>query len=356
MSENIIFTQDRIDRALRKFDDFWRGRSSEPMVSIYNQPSYRQVFDEEKMVSMAVECIRKDAAGNAEEILPCFWPDFGTVSTARMWGGEIIPATAEGCIHIHPIAYTTADLAKLSPAPFEDTDYALAIKLYRQVCDRLGMDNIFVRTPCFQGPLNTLSLMMEQTEFLCGMYEDPESIHYALNHITDTIIGYVSRYCDIIGRDKVVGSIWPYISMPATTGICITEDYMPLLSAEQYAEFGLPYVKRIADTFGGVWIHCCGTYRQHLQTLRHGNFKIWGLELAYPQMTVQEVYNVFGDDIAYLVGISPDGEEEFPNIIEYARNLTAQPCSKGRFWFASCQEWIDGDKLREVVKGGFGHE
>jgi hypothetical protein len=138
-------------------------------------------------------------------------------------------------------------------------------------------------------------------------------------------------------------------------GICITEDYMPLLSAEQYAEFGLPYVKRIADAFGGVWIHCCGVYRQHLRNLRAGNFKIWGLELAYPQMPVQEVYDIFGNDIAYLVGISPDGEDEFPNIIEYARHLSTLPCSKGRFWFAACQEWIDGDKLRQVVKGGFGN-
>jgi hypothetical protein len=197
-------------------------------------------------------------------------------------------------------------------------------------------------------------MVMDQTELMCAMYEAPQVLHAALDQITDTLITYVSRYCDTLGRERVIGSIWPYLCLPSTMGICITEDYMPLLGTEQYAEFGQPYVKRIADAFGGVWIHCCGVYRQHLKTLRHGNFKIWGLELAYPQMTVQEVYDVFGNDIAYLVGISPDGEAEFPDIIAYARHLAAQPCARGRFWFASCHEWIDGKELRKVVKNGFG--
>lgn len=349
--ENEGFSQERIDRTLRKFEDFWHGRSNEPMVSIYNQPVYRQVIDPDTMVAQAVECIRKDAAGGEEEILPCFWPDFGTISTAQIWGGKVIPPPQDGYIHIEPIAYTPGDLKNLRPLLFEKTDFQRAIDLYRCVQKQYGTGPLFVRTPDLQGPMNTLSLIMDQTELMCAVYDAPEVIHAALDHITDILIEYLSRYIRIIGPGMVIGNSWPFISLPASLGISITQDYMPLLGPEIYAEFELPRLKRIADTFGGVWIHCCGVYKQHLQTLRHGNFKIWGLELAYPQMKVQEVYDIFGNDIAYLVGISPDGEAEFPNIIDYARYLSTQPCARGRFWFASCQEWTDGKELRKVVKG-----
>ncbi len=352
MSEN-TFTQKRIDKALQRTSDFWNARSSEPMVTVYNMPSYRQEQDPDRMVSMALECIRKDAAGGAEEILPCFWPDFGTVSTAAIWGGKIIPAPPGGCIHIEPFANTVADLAKLKPAPFEKTDYQRAIDLYRRVAKQYG-GTLFTRTPDFQGPMNTLSLVMDQTEMMCAFYEKPEAIHAALDHITDILIEYVKRYIETIGREFVVGNIWPFVSLPATMGVAITQDYMPLLGPEAYAEFEIPRLKRIADAFGGVWIHCCGVYEQHLKTLSNGNFKIWGLELAYPQMKPQDVYDIFGNDIAYLVGVSPDGEHEFPNIVSYAKHLSKQPCSKGRFWFASCNEWVDARELREVVKSGFG--
>ncbi len=349
------FSQERIDRALRKFVDFWEGKSSEPIVSVYNVPSYRQEQDADRMVEMAVECIRKDAAGGEEEILPCFWPDFGTVSTAAIWGGKIIPPPPGGCIHIEPVAHSPADLAKLRPSPFERTDFQRGIDIYRRVQKAYG-GTLFTRTPDFQGPMNTLALIMDQTELMCAFYEAPQAIHAALDHITDILIEFVGRYVRTIGPGLVVGNSWPYLSLPATMGISITQDYMPLMGPDVYAEFEIPRLKRIADKFGGVWIHCCGVYRQHLQVLRNSGFKIRGLELAYPQMGPQEVYDVFGDDIAYLVGVSPDGEREFPSIAAYARHLSEQPCAKGRFWFASCHEWVDADELRNVVKNGFGRD
>ena len=64
----------------------------------------------------------------------------------------------------------------------------------------------------------------------------------------------------------------PYVSLPAELGVCLTQDYMPLLGPEIYRVFELPRLKRIAEAFGGVYIHCCGEYARHLPALRDAGF------------------------------------------------------------------------------------
>ena len=354
MKKPPYFSDERTETALAKFRAFWRGESSEPMVSIYTVPAYRQETDPDRMVAAAVECIRKDAERNELETVPCFWPDFGTISTARMWGGKIMPARDSGSIHIEPIARNVDDLANLRHGTFEESDFQKAIDLHRRVCERLGTGRVFVRTPDIQGPMNTLSLMMEQTELMCAMYEHPEAVHRALDLVTDLLIASIHRFMDAVGPENVAGNIWPYLTLQGNMGVAVTQDYMPLLGPEHYAEFELPRLKRIADAFGGVWIHCCGVYRQHLPALRNADFKIHGLELAYPQMTPMEVYDVFGDEIAYLVGVSPDGLKDFPTLVSYAQFLSKQTCAKARFWFCTCWDIEDAEALRRIVKGGFG--
>ena len=354
MNDSTMFTSGRIQEAMSKARSFWLGESSEPMVSVYTQPTYRQNPDPDVLVEEACRCIRADAASGREEILPCFWPDFGTVSTAAMWGGEIIPPEGNRCIHIHPVAKSIADLASLQAGPFEQSDFQRGLDLYQRVCERMETDAIFIRTPDFQGPMNTLALLVDQTDLLCALYEEPDLIHSMLDRVTDVLIATIQRFCREAGPANVIGNIWPYVTLPADMGICITQDYMPLLGPEFYAEFEIPRLKRIADAFGGVFIHCCGEYARHLPALKNGGFKIWGLEAAYPQTPVWEIHEVFGDEIAYLVGVSPDGEAVFPTIVDYAREIASRPCASARFWFAAAPDSCDTAALRSIVKAGFG--
>jgi hypothetical protein len=348
------FSPERTGRALTRFRAFWRGESSAPLISAYTVPDYRQNPNAEAMLEGACRCILADAERGEEDTLPSFLPDFGTVSTAAMWGGKIIPADGDQCVHIHPAAQLVEDLARLQPGAFEASDFQRALHLYHDLCERLGTDNIFARYPDFQGPMNTLALLMDQTDLLCALYETPDAIHAMLDRITDVLIATVGRFCEAVGRKKVVGMIWPYICLPADMGVCLTQDYMPLLSPDLYAEFELPRLKRIADTFGGVFIHCCGQYAWHLTNLRQAGLKIWGLESAYPQTPVWDIYDVFGDDVAYVVGVSPDGEAEFPTVVEYARQISRTACARGRFWFATCWDWCDVSELKATVTSQFG--
>jgi len=348
------FSAERIENTRQRFRSFLEGESRAPIVSVYHDPVYRQEKDAETMVEKACEVIRADGASDEQEILPTFIPDFGTISTAALYGGKRISPHDGGAVHIEPVIRSLDDLEKLDPAPFEESDYQKAAELYRNVCERLETDEVFVRTPDFQGPMNTLGLLMDQTSLICALYDEPELLRNTLAGITDTLIDYNQRFCNAVGRDRVVGNIWPYVALPDGIGIALTQDFMPLLNTELYAEFEAPLLRRIADHFGGVWIHCCGEFSQHLETLKNGDLKIWGIELHYPETMLEAVYEVFGDEIAYLPYVAPRGMKEFPTLTDFVRSFAGQDFTDARFWFCVCHEWLDVPELRAAVAEVFG--
>lgn len=335
--------------ALDRARDFLQGRIRGPLVSFPHQPDYRQNPDPEAMVASACEIILKDMTSGEPDVVPSFFADFGTVSTAALFGGKRIPARDGGAIHIEAVAQSVDDLLNLTPCAFEDSDYQLALDLYRKVCDRLETDDLFIRTPDFQGPLNTLALLIDQTEMMVAMIERPDDIKMVLDRITRTLIDYTGAFREAIGPAKVIGNIWPFIILPDGKGVGITQDYLPLLGPEQYAEFELPLLKRISDHFGGVYIHCCGKYGQHLPILASSGLKIWGLEFHYPETRVEDMFETFGDTVAFTPYVAPTGQQEFPTLAAMVRSWRGKPHLKGRYWFCWCPEWGHSEDLRQAI-------
>ncbi len=342
------------DEIIANCSAFWRGERTEPVLSLVAEPAYRQMLTHDNMnldsvADAAVECIKKDIESDEKWVLPAIYADFGTISTARLYGGRVIPPMEGGGIHIEPLINDVDGLAALKPCDFEQSDFQIAIELYEKVCDRLGTDQIFMRTPDFQGPMNTLALVMEQTELMIAMYEEPDAVHAALESITTTLIEYHQRFRRELGGGKVIGSIWPYTFLPESIGASLTQDMMPLLSPDLYREFEIPCIGRIADAFGGLQIHCCGTYTQHLPALKESGINILSLEFHYPFTKFASIHEYFSDDIIYIPYLF--GEcKDYLDYIELAADLLRQGTPETRFWFAQASEWVDGNRLREVIK------
>ncbi|MDR1144962.1 MAG: hypothetical protein LBK71_02355 [Verrucomicrobiales bacterium] len=338
--------------ALQHINAFLNGQASR-LLSVCHEPVYRQVPDEEEFITKACAVLRRDAAADGDDsVLPVLGPDFGTISTAAIYGGKRIPASRGGMIHIEPVAATVTDLLSLTaqPLPYEQTDFARAARLYHQVRARLELDELYVRTPDFQGPLNTLALLLaDQGELIAGLYEEPETVRAVALRVTDTLIEYVARYRDEIGPERVVGNIWPFVTLTGGRGVGITQDYMPLLGPDLYAEFELPLLKKIADRFGGVYVHCCGVYGQHLRNLAASGVNLLGLESCYPETPAEQIYEVFGDRVAITPGVGPLGQQEFPTLVALVRSWRGKPVAKARFWFCFCHEWGDVADLRRAV-------
>lgn len=342
-----------VSQTLETISAFWRSERTGPLLSLLVEPTYRQMLDHqapdlEAVADSAVECIRADVASGAENVVPTVYADFGTISTAKLFGGAVIPPPEGGKLHIEPVVQTPDELESLEACPFEESDFQTAIELWRLVCDRLGTDEVFLRTPDFQGPLNTLALVMNQQELLMGMYSDPEAIQAALESITTTLIDYHQRLRAELGGGRVVGSIWPYTVLPENLGASLTQDMMPLISAELYRDFELPQVRRIAEAFNGVQIHCCGKYAHQLPALRDSGVAVRALEFHHPFTQFADIHAVFGDDIVYIPYLF--GEcDDYTDYVEFAADLIGQGTPDTRFYFALAHGWADEQKLRACL-------
>ena len=344
-------TTTRAQEFLERVHRFLAGEDRRPILSVCHQQRYRQMEDEDEMVKVACEVLHEDIADGVP--LPTFLADFGTVSTAALFGGAIVPANPDsGAMkYIHPVTDDVAEVLAMTPRRFEESDFQKGLDLYRRVCATLGSeapDGVFLRTPDFQGALNTLSLVVNQTELMVAMVERPEVVKAALNHIVDILIAYYKRFYAEAGKGRVLGNIWPFIVLQEQYGVVLTEDYMPLLGAEHYEEFGLPPLKRVSDAFGGVHAHCCGNYRQHLKAMRASGVKYLGLEVYYPER-MEDVYATFGDSVYLVPGLTAVGQREFGSVAALIRSWKGMPHARGRYWIPWCYEWGDVDDLRNAI-------
>jgi len=330
-----------MNSALQNIRDFLNGKTPR-LLSVPHEPIYRQCPDEREMLDKACAVIAKDLALPASEnVLPSFLPDYGTVSTPAVYGGRVIPAHDGGRLHILPVAKTLDDTLTLTPKPFEDTDFQRALDMHREICKRLGTNDIYLRTPDLQGPMNTLALLFEdQTELITSLYEQPDAAHEALRRVTDMTIDIVSRFRSAAGPEKIIGNIWPFVSLPDGKGVCITQDYMPLLGPDLYAEFELPCLKRIADAFGGVYIHCCGHFSWQLPALATSGVDIIGIECSNDHTPMEELFAAFGTRIA----ITSFGS----SFAEHVRSFKGTPMNDARLWFTPTQESEGLDDLRRA--------
>jgi len=102
--------------------------------------------------------------------------------------------------------------------------------------------------PVFAGHIGPYSLtgrLMDMTELMVNMTEEPEFVHAALEKVTQFLISYAKAL-------KATGC----------DGILMAEPAAGLISPNQAAEFSMAYVKRIVDAVQdesfGVILHNCG--------------------------------------------------------------------------------------------------
>jgi hypothetical protein len=274
--------------------------------------------------------------------LPSVYPDFGTVSVPKYWGGRVVVSAENGNPFLEPAARTLAAALTRTPRPVDDPalDAARAIRLYRQ----LGAP-VWLRTPDLQGPLNTAAMILDQEELLVSMASEPEPVRELLDRISDLILAYW-RWLRHQCGDRLCGNIWPYTALPSDLGITLTEDLMPLLSVEMYAKFGIPVLQKISRAAGGLQIHCCGEWGRHAATLAAADLPLRAVEFHYPFTRIEELEPLAGRTV-FVPYIALDKQTRFRRATEYWRHLLANTDRRFRYWFAACE---DTAEMRDFVR------
>ena len=320
---------------------FWKGEGSDRfLVSIHStDPDYRQVFDDEKII----EAIPRHLAAEAELpgiSLPAIFTDFGTISTAKYWGGKPRFDSTGGNIFLDPVADDLEQAMAIESLPVDDPsmDAARGLRIYKTICERMETDCLWMRTPDMQGPLNTAGLVMNQEELLMALLTEPEAAQPFLEKVTAHLVRY-QQYLQKETGGRICGNIWPYVFMPNDLGISMTEDLMPLLGPKPYLDAGLPYVKQMADALGGMMIHCCGKYAQHVDNIADSGIPYMGLEFHPPHTTIEQLKPLWGKTV-FVPGWSTP---------ELCEELLANTPEEVRYWF------VFGTQTDEAIRFARAH-
>jgi len=335
-----------------KLRRFWAGNGPRAVLSVNNGVyAYRQIEDDERTVELAAQQILTSAT-LSDDYLPWFGPDFGTISTALAWGGEVIHPDG-GCVFIKPVIHSPEDVERVLATPVDPAGghTARAIALARRVKARLGTERIWCRAIDMQGPLSTAGLLWDQCDFICSMITDPAAVHRVLDRVTDYLIAMYRAL--IAGMGPLCGMGWPYLWLPDDLGVVFTEDFAPLLSPELYKEFGIPYLKRLAEAFGGAFIHCCGSFSQHFTNLATSGAPLLGFDYAEPDTDTLTIYEAFGPDLVYNFGLTPNGEERWGNTANFITQLARSAPADMRFWFCVDTAWPDAGARIAAVREHF---
>ncbi|MCC7147524.1 MAG: hypothetical protein IT443_13875 [Phycisphaeraceae bacterium] len=320
---------------------FWSGTGRYVISLSTMDPPYWNSTDQPVWLEQARTLLARQAKLPGLN-LPWVRPVAGTVSIPRYWGCQV---TVDAHTHLpfgRPVAATIDQALALKPLPVDhpQMDAAKVVRLYRQLSEYLRTDKLWLCVPDFQGVLNAAAVVLEQQELFMAMYSEPKKVHAFLERVCGQLIDLI-LYLRRQTGDRICGTTWPYTFFPCQFGVSVIEDMMPLLSAEIYQQFAFPQLRRMNQALGGLHIHCCGKYQQHVPTLAASDLKLAAMEYHHPYMTIEDMLPLAGR--AVLVPFMDVGAEAYPfrSPSEYYRYLIEQADRRFRFWFACDDGWGD---------------
>ncbi|MFP4384235.1 MAG: uroporphyrinogen decarboxylase family protein [Spirochaetia bacterium] len=111
-----------------------------------------------------------------------------------------------------------------------------------------------------QSAQDTATLILETTEFLTGLYTDPETIENFLNSINRLIIDFSREQMNRIGHERVAKPGHGFHGLPFLRGLGVSDDNMVFSSPDLNERFSFPHNTELSENFGGLALHSCGDW------------------------------------------------------------------------------------------------
>jgi hypothetical protein len=282
----------------------------------------------EKFLEGAPQCLK-----DCPDYIPVFPTQIGPAQQASAFGCEVIQVqdndTFWGRQLFHD--YDPDHILSMTP-PAPDAGFqGESIEHARQAEEFFG-GAISVRIGDMQGPVDVAGQVWGEENLFRAMFEHPEAAHHLIGLAADLLIGFHKAQEAVVS--EFIGMHCPSnIWMPPGFGTALSEDYAPLLSPRLYEEFSLPYVNRISDACGGVWIHCCGNF-----THNFGNFlkikNLRGINPAPPIIDWEQLVALFGEVCCLAPGMSLGGAQRWGDDEGFKKYL-AETTPKGAHLFVN---------------------
>ncbi len=206
-----------------------------------------------------------------------------------------------------------------------------------------------VRLTDIQGPLDSAALIMGHTHFLAALRSHPDEVHRLLQLVTDLTIGFVHAQRELVlrlGAEFVPSLFQPWL--PDGWGISVSNDECVMMSADLHDEFSLPYLNRIADAFGGVYLHSCGNWLHQIPSLEKIR-SLRGLEFGASETPFEPVWEHFGEKTVIACRIGLHRVIKFRSMADFVQRIVhrASGC-RGLFIHADITNGLIDDSWPET--------
>jgi len=159
--------------------------------------------------------------------------------------------------HGPPLVQSVADIDRLEAASEGFLQRGLLPELIERaswLVERTGRQHA-IAFPDFQSPLGLASKLMDSTEFILWMVDDPESVQRLLRLMSRMIAQLLTALQEATGSPDLVQS--PYL-MPSEMRGTIWDDYVSILGPETYCRIVPDVNDELLQQYGGGHLHTCG--------------------------------------------------------------------------------------------------
>jgi hypothetical protein len=259
-----LYLQRRAER-LQGIERFWNGHAGFMVV----QRPAGHLWGE----CNSVEGVYRNNLRHLESALALPWSD--ELPHLQAWFGTGVYASAFGCEYFWregeaPDSYVRYHrIEEVRGLPRPDWRGSPVMRMVLDCID-LMKERTRGRFPIAltdtQSPFDTATLVLDTSEFFTACYTEEETAHALMDTIADLVIEFSREQARHIGEELVSrpGHVMP--SLPGFRGITLSDDNLAVSSPLINERFSLPCNQRIADAFGGVAVHSCGTWDH---TMRH---------------------------------------------------------------------------------------
>lgn len=265
------------------------------------------------------------------DLVPALCPTLGVVAIPSAFGCEVVwwendfPA-------VRPLIGDRAEsVLGLKRPGVRDGELGRILDHTRFFLERTG-GRMPIRLGDVQGPLDNAALIFGHTAFLEALLTAPREVHRLLGMITDLTIEFAQAQRDLVrsaGAEFVPSAFQPWL--PDGRGISVANDVAVMLSPELHDEFGVPYLDRLSDAFGGVYIHSCGDWTRLFPSLEKVR-GLRGLEFGASEAPYEKVLARFGGKTVLACRVGLHRDIAFAGMADFVRRImAAAPTPRGLF-------------------------
>lgn len=223
----------------------------------------------------------------------------------EIYGCKLIPVPSEpGLYHVVPSIENASDVDKLQIQPLENSRFFNAFRFAKYAYESTE-GQLPIKNPVMCSPIETANLALGSQRMMEWMYDEPEALHKFLGIATEKIISFINLF-----KRFVDGNNSPDIQSCLTGCFNLHSESRHMLSAEAYAEYEAPYLRRIGAACGPYGYHSCGTFERVMETdMQDPNLVIANFQTK--EMDLKKVYDITKGRLSLSVGRSINLHERY---------------------------------------------